>query len=924
MSMFKKRITRREFVHNAFVIASASAVVPGMLVGEGKKKMMNKPVFSKAALYPDDAFSRPTEDYWSVFETLDGCQIREDVRTRASLFVENELKLVKENGRNNTQWRFESKKTESTGLVFMAAEENIRRKPDSISFVASNHSSNPVMLKVECNEMPWRPGPKLGGLQWVLGQGQTLNPGEERELIFLIADAYCADKTEVKEPRYPVSISMIVEGLKPEIAYSLNLSQFTVHYRYASELELKKLDTPSEITAGKGVKFKLDIIGNIKGKTIDLELRNGKWVLWRVRLGDGETVVRRDVPWWISGGDYSLGLVSNGYRVKGSEEQVRVTNTSTPQLAKAERINYKGRPSLFVDGKPFAWQGYSSYDYQPGNVIEFGEHGTNLFIIPTCAGSHLHHIAASTWISPDKFDFGQISERVNFSLQGNPDAKIVVRISLTLPPFWVQNHMDDLVRAKTKEGDLAWEETYSRCVSLASEAWKKDQEKALRKLIEFCMSQPWANRFIGVILTAEVTEEWFAWGCNDGVYTDYSKTNQQEFTRWLKVSGDVSIPSPEARRSTGNEIYPDTPKGRMAVAYNQFYSDLTANTICHFAHVVKQVTKGRTIVGAFYGYVIQLAGEPRQSLAGQFALRKLIDDPDVDFLAGIPVLDFRQLIGGYSAFTTSVSSLQVAGKLFLDENDLFSWLDPGIWYNLGIYNQNDPRGSAYSMHQRVTAQCAVYGVMEGKFSLMSSWHHDDGLQNEFEKLNEVYTKTIELDKTPVEEIAFIVDDNSFAHTPPDSQILSVNKELLLKLGLTGAPVGVWLMSDLDKLPERIKLVVIAGCHSPIQKDELKLKRLMESGEKTILVSAKDKMDGADTLRKLVEKIEVHCYAPSGFSVHASKELIAITSDRLGIVMLNWKQEVKVMDLFDGWTGTGKSFPCPFEAGQTRLFKLNYY
>jgi hypothetical protein len=922
MPIFNKHISRRKFIRDTFVIASASIVIPKVLVGQNKNEVIRKSGFLKEGLYPDDAFSSPAEDKWSVFETLDGCQIKDDVKTRSSLFIENEIKLINMNGLRNTQWRIRSKETESTGLVFISDEERIRRKPERISFIAANLSSDPVILKIQFNEMAWKPGNDYKTLSWELGKGQFLNPGEERELTFLISDIYCPERTGIKEPGFPVNAILIVEGLKPEIPYQLNFSRFNVFYPYAAELEVKKLVVSPVITAGKGTEFKFDLSGNIEGKILDLELRNGNRVVWRIRLGEEETSVRRKVPWWISNGEYILGLVADGYRVKGPEEKIRIINSLIPQLAKTKRKNYKGRPALFVDGKPFAWQGYSSYDYQPGNVTEFGAHGTNLFIVPTCAGSHVHHIAASTWVGPDNWDFGELTERVNFSLQGNPDAKLCLRVSLTLPPFWIQEHPDDRVLIRTDEGDLAWEETASRCIPLASESWKVDQEKALRKLIKYCKSQPWAGRLIGFMLTTEVTEEWFAWGCNDGMYSDYSKLNQAAFAGWLNRTEENLIPSPDVRKSEGNEIYPGTHDGTLAAEYNQFYSDLTANTICHFAKIVKDETEGRSMVGVFYGYVIQLAGEPRQSLAGQFGLRRLIDDNDVDFLAGIPILDFRQLSGGYSAFTTTVNSLQAAGKLFLDENDLFSWLHPGIWYNLGLYDKNNPRKGAYSMHQRVTAQCAVYGVFEGKFSLMTSWHHDDGLQNEFKKLSGIYTKTTDLDRTPVEEIAFIVDDNSFAHTPPGSKKLMVNKELFLKLALTGAPVGVWLMSDLDKLPDRTKLVVVAGCHSPAPEDVIKLNKLIEKGQKTVLISGKDNLDETGVLRKLVEKAGVHCYAPEGFSVHASSELVAITSSTQGKVVLNWYHRVSVHDLFDDWTGHGKSFSCPFETGQTRLFRLN--
>uniref|UniRef100_UPI003217A31D hypothetical protein n=1 Tax=uncultured Draconibacterium sp. TaxID=1573823 RepID=UPI003217A31D len=873
---------------------------------------------SSMSIYPDDAFSCPENNVWPAFERLE-CQIQEDVITRAALFLENEIKLVKKDDHDITQWRFRSKKTDTTGLLIFGA---IRRNPESITFSVGNHSSNSLTIKIICYEVHWQIEKGMKRLPWMIGQKQILKPGEERELTFSFSNILCLDKENVKDITYPISVSMVVEGLKPEIDYQLDLSQFTVHYPSDLELELKRLDVPAVLSASNEVNITLDVVGNIKGKQLDLELRNDKWILWRIRQNNDETSICRIVPWWIASGNYNIGLVVDGYRVEGSEKQVWLINNFNSSLAKAERRKCNGRPTLFVDGEPFAWQGYSFYDYQPGSVMEFGEHGSNLFLIPTCAGSHLHHCAATTWIAPGEFDFGEITERVSFSLQGNPDGKICLRVSLTMPPFSTQKHTDELAQIRTDKGDLVWEETSTRSVSLASEAWRRDQEMALRKLIEFCKSQPWANRLIGILISAEVTEEWFAWGCNNDVYADYGKRTQQEFKKWLNahhMKGE--IPSPTIRKSKGNEIYPNTAEGQLAAAYNQFYSDLTAETIGYFSKIIKDETEGRLITGSFYGYVIQLSGESRQSLAGHFSLRKLIDNPNVDFIAGIPVLDdYRQLERGYGAFTTTVSSLQAVGKLFFIENDLFFWLHHGIWHTLGTYDPNNPREAAYSMHRRVTALSAVYGVMEGKFSLRTSWHHDDGLQNEFRKLIEVYTKSLEPDRSPVEEIAFIVDDNSFAHTPPDSKMLNVNKQLLLNLGLTGAPVGVWLKSDLDKLPNRIKLVVIGGCHSPLSEDAIKLDKLIEMPDKMVMISEKDKIEKPNMLRELVEKAGVHCYAPVGCSVHASMELVSITGKK-GEITLEWPRNVNVEDMFDGWTANGKIFLCPFATGQARLFKL---
>lgn len=46
------------------------------------------------------------------------------------------------------------------------------------------------------------------------------------------------------------------------------------------------------------------------------------------------------------------------------------------------------------------------------------------------------------------------------------------------------------------------------------EDWLKDQTEELEKLLAYCESRPWGNRVIGIMVSGEVTEEWFAWAAN--------------------------------------------------------------------------------------------------------------------------------------------------------------------------------------------------------------------------------------------------------------------------------------------------------------------------------------------------------------------------------------------------------------------------
>ncbi|MCC6729815.1 MAG: hypothetical protein IT208_10805 [Chthonomonadales bacterium] len=833
----KAPLTRRNLLRGAAGTAALAAA--------GRSRALPAEAAGDAALgpYPDDAFSRPAEDVRGAFETLAGVHLAPDPRTRSAVYSESALEPAPGGG---CRWRWRSRRPAIASLVI---GEKIRQLPSAISLRVRNAGAVPVGLFLLLDELTWEPVRESTAIGWRLGPTQRLGPGEDRVLRFEMSGAAPADGARtVRAPRCPFfGQRLAVEGVPAETACDLVLRAFTVHYAPAQSLRCAALEVPGAATAGGAVSLRARAEGDLAGRACDLEVRRAERVLWRVRLTEteraalttGGCAVRATVPWYLPAGDYVAGLVAGGYRVAGAEGRLRVSNERRPGLARALRRRHRGRPACFLDGRPFAWQGYASYDYQPGNVAEFGASGATVFCVPVSAGRHVHNVAEPTWVAPDVFDFGEVDERVAFSLQANPRAALCLRVSLALPAFWTAAHPGDLARVATDSGAVAWEETGTPAVSIASAAWRRDQERALRALIRHCKAQPWASRLAGFWLMCEVTEEWFAWGCNDGMLADYGEVARADYARWVaghpQAAGlGAAVPPASARLRHGHDVYPDDDDGRAAASYHEYLNERTAETIGWFARVVKDETAGRSLVGAFYGYVVQLAGEPRQALSGHFGLRRILDDPNVDLLAGIPLLDYRDLGSGYNPYVSATESILAADKLYCNENDLFSWLHPILWHTL--YDPANPREGAISMHRRECANDAVHGAMAQKFSLAASWHHDAGLQADFARQAAALTRALDLDRAPVEEIAFLVDDASFAWTPPESTVLAAaNKAMLRALGRSGAPVGVWLLSDAARLPRRIRLVVVPWAPAARPEALGKLHELLERGGRTVVV-----------------------------------------------------------------------------------------
>lgn len=1019
-------IGRREFLTSSAVVAAgllACGTPPtGAAADEPPPVTPTAPV---GPVYPDLAFSRPVEDRWPVFSTLSGCAIGLDALARAVHLPQCDLRL--QDGPHGTcaNLRFTPRGIDGLSLRL---DEKLRRVPTAVTLELVNHSALPIRVALQVQELPWVPGRESQAVLWTLGEAQTAGPAEQCSLTFAWPDCFCRELPRPRPPRFPMSALFLqFQDLQGGAEYNLDLLSFTVHHGVPS-LRLRSLQVPQTLCPGAEAHFALVPDGDkTPTEELSIEVRQGPWVLWRFvltenerrQLDAGDCTVTRTVPWYLGPGEVEAGLVADGYRVVGRDgremaAQARVVpGGGAPRLALAERRVHNGRPTCFVDGEPFAWCGYSSADFQPGNVAEFGAHGTSVFCIPTDAGAHIyHHTAAPTLVAPGEWDFGELEQRVGMSLQANPAARLMLRVSLGMPPFWTQRHESEQVLVETAAGRVPWYEyTAYQAPSLASEVWRRDQAEALRELLRYCKSRPWAGRLIGFWLTGEVTEEWFAWGSNDGQHADYSRPTSERFAARLADCGwtatDTSLPTPEQRDVKDRDLYPDTVEGRRAAAYNRFYSELTAETILHFARVVKEETDGRSLVGAFYGYVIQLAGEPRQSNGGNMALRRLLDDEAVDFVGGIPLHDFRRLSGGYDPYVSATESILAAGKLYCNENDLFSWLHPVIWYT--EYDAASPRAGAISMHRRECANDAVHGAMSQRFGLMSSWHHDAELQADFALQSRVCAEALGLDRTPVEQIAMLVDDSSFAWAPPGSTLArKTNKELLHRLGHTGAPVGVWLLSDAGRLPDRVRLVVVASGSACDAETLAGLRDLLAAGGRTVLVVGtpglvdpahgvrqpqavaellglpirvveearqggmvlssdgswitpdegtvcpRAELDQPGFLRypdgpaasaeaplpnsgrllwcglpplttwpllKWAEEAGVHTYAPDGYFVWASRELVSITAPAQGDVEIRFPSASVVKDLFDGWIGRGEVIACPFATGQTRLLRV---
>jgi hypothetical protein len=110
-----------------------------------------------------------------------------------------------------------------------------------------------------------------------------------------------------------------------------------VHYPPDSRHALIPPETKG--TAGEEIQFPIEAEGVKAGERLDLQVQDGRWVLWRVRLTgdeveslakDQKVTIKRTVPPRLPGREYSLSLIGPQGRFTSAPAALAVVNRARP------------------------------------------------------------------------------------------------------------------------------------------------------------------------------------------------------------------------------------------------------------------------------------------------------------------------------------------------------------------------------------------------------------------------------------------------------------------------------------------------------------------------------------------------------------------------------------------------------------------
>jgi hypothetical protein len=515
-------------------------------------------------------------------------------------------------------------------------------------------------------------------------------------------------------------------------------------------------------------------------------------------------------------------------------------------MSYAEIVKHNGEPAVMIDGKAYPPMAMTARLCKPDYIRELGKAGIRIFYIMT----------NTDWLRPggdgQPSGFRKFIQDAEALLKEVPGAYIIVRIGMHPPVSWMEDHPDDLMRyndGSFKEAILMSEVHEDRVpgmYSLCSEAWRKDGGKALTDFCDAVDGSSVADRVIGYFLAAGGTSEWYPVNPltlrKEGKYADFSPAFRREFAAVLKEKygdektlarawnrSDASFDNPiipeidsrqhqwadekildalvhyeNASRIIGKELElnPETEYNRGIFLNADTYSNVadfyyawhrgTANTIVHFAHIIKARYKGK-LVGAFYGSY-GCTGYYDASTAG--ATLTILDSGVVDFLAAPGVYNNREP-GGLVAQREMNDSFRIRNLMFVGEEDSRTHLENNFYRDsMGLYNIEDTIGTLKRDFAR--------NLCEDTFAWWFDQHEEGGryqhpgIYQLFEQQQKIAALAYSLDRTKKNDIALIYDQESLFYVSTLTNQVMLDYYRTSDLNRIGAPVDYYFHDDMGR------------------------------------------------------------------------------------------------------------------------------
>lgn len=429
------------------------------------------------------------------------------------------------------------------------------------------------------------------------------------------------------------------------------------------------------------------------------------------------------------------------------------------------------------------WQ---SLETVRNEMPDIAREGVNLCFIPVFIG----------WNGPGEYDFSDMDARICNVLDvydrntppSGQKAAIVVRIQAAVfspdwyvlgnlvdgeytnkvhfRNFWGSSEPDEIPPgSRFVMRNPRYQEPYA--VSPGDRFWDTHALDCLKAIVAHAKSQNYHDRIFGYLPCALSTNEWFLHSDSPDSCCDLSAPMQHAFFEYLREKGiDCSyqpVPTPrETYRKEELVLDPENSADRRVEEFSLFLNRRVAEIIGNFARTIKECYREKNkLVGFFYGYDIELSPVYNLSQSGHIALQRLLECPDIDFLCSPLQYRYRQDIRPFTfsqVHGSLADSMRLYGKMMFAEDD--HWPAKG-----DLFARDEWHDKMY--FRRNFASQAAHGHSMWWYANGSDWFSNPERHRWLGELHRAGMRELDMDRSPVAEIAVVMDDRSVSAIRPN-------------------------------------------------------------------------------------------------------------------------------------------------------------
>ena len=482
--------------------------------------------------------------------------------------------------------------------------------------------------------------------------------------------------------------------------------------------------------------------------------------------------------------------------------------------------------------------------YRPGSTFVYlgGPTAPDVFAsqIRLAARANVRFVSWGVWSLPwpvpgELADWTGVDKGCDAILQANPSALLIPRISINPPAWWQKAHSEEMMRWEDSPGG-----NHPNVPVPASPIFQRDAGARLTALIGH-MESKYGEHVAGYHVAGQNTDEWFyqdSWG---HALNGYAPADLSAWRQWLRgryqtdaalqaawadptaTLDTVAVPSPAARHAAPNGIFRDPETEHPILDFSGFQQQAMAGCLCTLAHAARVASRGHKLILAFYGYGFEFG--PMQTgpaSSGHYALRRVLDCPDIDVLCS-PISYFDRGPDGSAPTMTTSESVALAGKMKLNEDDTATFLSQGTAPGSDV--KVTTLAETVQELRRNVAQEAIRNLGTWWMDLGGiGWFNDPGLWAEMSRLDALDAPLLNHPVPFRPEVAAVLDERSVLRLAEGADAVTGPGiyEVRKPLGLLGAPYGQYLLDDVaaGRVPAKAYVFLNAWCLSASQRSAL--------------------------------------------------------------------------------------------------------